>query len=44
MQKILNVMRYDDAGPGPKGTVMIGRLALEPDHHWRSMAHSPTFR
>ena len=27
--KILNVSRYGDAGPGPKGTVMVGTFQLE---------------
>jgi predicted 3-demethylubiquinone-9 3-methyltransferase (glyoxalase superfamily) len=27
--KILNVVRYGDAGPGPKGTVMCGTFQLE---------------
>lgn len=27
--KILDVSRYGDAGPGPKGTVMVGRFQLE---------------
>jgi predicted 3-demethylubiquinone-9 3-methyltransferase (glyoxalase superfamily) len=27
--KVLEVIRYGDAGPGPKGSVMIGRFQLE---------------
>jgi predicted 3-demethylubiquinone-9 3-methyltransferase (glyoxalase superfamily) len=27
--KIVNVTRYTDAGPGPKGTVMIGKFELD---------------
>jgi predicted 3-demethylubiquinone-9 3-methyltransferase (glyoxalase superfamily) len=27
--KVLNIMRYGDAGPGPKGTVMLGTFQLE---------------
>ena len=27
--KIVNVARYGDAGPGPKGTVMVGTFQLE---------------
>ncbi len=27
--RILNVSRYGDAGPGPKGTVMVGTFELE---------------
>jgi predicted 3-demethylubiquinone-9 3-methyltransferase (glyoxalase superfamily) len=27
--KIKNVSRYGDAGPGPKGTVMVGTFELQ---------------
>ena len=27
--KVLNVARYEDAGPGPKGTVMVVEFELE---------------
>lgn len=27
--KIVNVARYGDAGPGPKGTVMVGTFEIE---------------
>ena len=37
--KILSVSRYGEAGPGPKGTVMVGTFELEgpalPSLEWR---------
>lgn len=34
--KIGQISRYGDAGPGPKGTVMVGTFYLEGRNSWRS--------
>jgi predicted 3-demethylubiquinone-9 3-methyltransferase (glyoxalase superfamily) len=33
--KILNIVRYGDAGPGPKGSVMLVNFQLEGQDSWR---------
>lgn len=41
--KILNVVRYGDAGPGPKGTVMCGTFQLE-GQEFIALNGGPTFK
>ena len=38
--KVLNVMRYGDAGPGPKGTVMAATFQLE-GHEFQALNGGP---
>ena len=41
--KILNVMRYGDAGPGPKGTVMAATFQLE-GQEFQALNGGPQYR
>lgn len=41
--KILNVARYGDAGPGPKGTVMCGTFQLE-EQQFMALNGGPHFK
>ena len=41
--KVLNVMRYGDAGPGPKGTVMAATFQLE-GQEFQALNGGPQYR
>src|SRR5258708_20037331 len=41
--KVVNVSRYGEAGPGPKGTVMVGTFQIE-GHEFLALNGGPQFK